>query len=157
MTRTLVAGIGNIVLGDDGFGVETARRLAERPQPAHIEVVDIGVRGVHLAYQLLDGYDTVVLVDATPRGEPPGTVTLLEADTSAVEEAGLVDAHGMDPATVVATVRMLGGRLDRLLVVGCEPEEVDARIGLSPTVAGAVDSAVALVREVVEKEKGVSP
>lgn len=81
--RTLVAGVGNIFLGDDGFGVEVARRLAAEPLPEQVEVADIGVRGVHLAYQLLDGYDTLVLVDATTRGGAPGTLYLIEPDGGA--------------------------------------------------------------------------
>lgn len=95
-----MAGIGNVFLGDDGFGVETARRLAERDLPGHIEVVDIGVRGVHLAYQLLDGYDTLVLVDATARGEAPGTLYVIEHDMgggSPSPAAPALDGHRMTP------------------------------------------------------------
>lgn len=115
--RTLVAGIGNIFLRDDGFGVETARRLSERDQPEHVEVVDIGVRGVHLAYQLLDGYDTLVLVDATARGEAPGTLYVIEhevADPSPAPGAPALDGHRMTPDTVLALLGTLcagtGGR-----------------------------------------------
>lgn len=108
--RTLVAGIGNIFLRDDGFGVETARLLTERQLPEHVEVVDIGVRGVHLAYQLLDGYDTLVLVDATARGEAPGTLYLIEHDVggeSPSPVAPALDGHRMTPDTVLALLATL--------------------------------------------------
>ncbi|MFI7500983.1 hydrogenase maturation protease [Streptomyces sp. NPDC049687] len=153
--RTLVAGIGNIFLGDDGFGVETARRLAERDLPGHVEVVDIGVRGVHLAYQLLDGYDTLVLVDATARGEPPGTLYVIEydgpGDTGAVPA---IDGHRMTPDTVLALLGTLcagtGGEPPRrVLIVGCEPASVEEGIGLSPPVSDAVPEAVRLIEELL--------
>ncbi|QYX82545.1 hydrogenase maturation protease [Streptomyces akebiae] len=155
--RTLVAGIGNIFLGDDGFGVETARRLAERDLPDHIEVVDIGVRGVHLAYQLLDGYDTLVLVDATARGGAPGTVYVIEhddADPNPPTGAPALDGHRMTPDTVLALLRTLcagtGGEPPRrVLVVGCEPASVDERIGLSTPVSAAVPEAVRLIEELL--------
>lgn len=161
MTRTLVAGIGNIFLGDDGFGVETARRLAERRLPAHIEVVDIGVRGVHLAYQLLDGYDTLVLVDATARGEAPGTLYVIEydgpgGDTDGADAAApAIDGHRMTPDTVLALLDALcagtGGQPPRrVLIVGCEPASVDEGIGLSPPVSEAVPQAVRLIEELLE-------
>ena len=157
MTRTLVAGIGNIFLGDDGFGVETARRLAERRQPAHIEVVDIGVRGVHLAYQLLDGYDTLVLVDATARGEAPGT--LYEYDGPGAggtgDAAPAIDGHRMTPDTVLALLGTLcagtGGQPPgRVLIVGCEPASLDEGMGLSPPVSDAVPRAVRLIEELLQ-------
>ncbi|MCC9708363.1 hydrogenase maturation protease [Streptomyces sp. MNU76] len=155
--RTLVAGIGNIFLGDDGFGVETARRLAERDLPGHTEVVDIGVRGVHLAYQLLDGYDTLVLVDATARGETPGTLYVIEHDDTAPDPSPgtpALDGHRMTPDTVLALLRTLcagtGGEPPRrVLVVGCEPASVDERIGLSTPVSAAVPEAVRLIEELL--------
>jgi hydrogenase maturation protease len=151
--RTLVAGIGNIFLGDDGFGVETARRLAERQLPDHIEVVDIGVRGVHLAYQLLDGYDTLVLVDATERGEVPGTLYVIEYDGPGAGQsrgAPAIDGHRMTPDTVLALLGTLcagtGGEPPRrTLIVGCEPATVEEGIGLSPPVTEAVPEAVRLI------------
>ncbi|MFG2555670.1 hydrogenase maturation protease [Streptomyces sp. NPDC048581] len=162
MTRTLVAGIGNTFLGDDGFGVQTARRLAERRLPAHIEVVDIGVRGVHLAYQLLDGYDTLVLVDATARGEAPGTLYVIEYDgpgTDGTDDSGdagpAIDGHRMTPDTVLALLDTLcagtGGHPPRrVLIVGCEPASVDEGMGLSPPVSEAVPQAVRLIEELLE-------
>jgi len=156
--RTLVAGIGNIFLGDDGFGVETARRLGERDLPGHIEVVDIGVRGVHLAYQLLDGYDTLVLVDATARGEAPGTLYVIEHDVDGGGNpspgAPALDGHRMTPDTVLALLGTLcagtGGEPPRrVLVVGCEPASVDEGIGLSAPVSDAVPEAVRLIEELL--------
>jgi hydrogenase maturation protease len=146
--RTLVAGIGNIFLSDDGFGVEVAARLAADPMPDGVRVEDYGIRGVHLAYELLEGYDTLVLVDALPRGEPPGTVTVLEPSMDDLPGAAM-DAHTMDPGTVLATLTQLGGHVDRVLVVGCEPAEVEEGIGLSPPVAAAVDVAAQTVRDLV--------
>jgi len=155
----LVAGIGNIFQSDDGFGSEVARRLLAGPaMPERVKVVDYGIRGVHLAYELLDGYDAAILVDATSQGGDPGTIYVIEPDIDAIEsetglaEAGIVDAHGMDPASVLTLLRSLGGRIDRLLVVGCEPADVDEGMGLSEPVAGAVDEAAALVRQLVEQE-----
>jgi hydrogenase maturation protease len=152
--KVLVAGIGNIFLGDDGWGVEVANRLAREPMPEGVKVADFGIRGVHLAYELLDGYDALVLVDAMPMGEEPGTVALLEPQLPPAPEPGddpapVVDAHSMSPGVVMATLAGLGGRVGRFLVVGCEPANVDEGIGLSPPVAGAVDAAVELCREVV--------
>ncbi|MGW1674176.1 hydrogenase maturation protease [Streptomyces sp. NPDC002324] len=155
--KTLVAGIGNIFLGDDGFGVETARRLAGRELPAHVEIVDIGVRGVHLAYQLLDGYDTLVLVDATARGEAPGTLYVIEHEVGApgpAQETPPLDGHRMTPDTVLALLATLCAGTGahpprRVLVVGCEPASVDERIGLSAPVAGAVPEAVRLIEELL--------
>jgi len=146
--RTLVAGIGNIFFSDDGFGVEVVRRLAERSVPDHVRVEDIGIRGVHLAYELLDGYDILILVDALPRGEEPATLTVLEPDRAQL--TGLpMDAHTMDPGTVLATLDRLGGTVGRILVVGCEPLAVDEGLGLSEPVAAAIDAAADLVLELV--------
>ncbi|MFF9035601.1 hydrogenase maturation protease [Streptomyces sp. NPDC014892] len=158
--RTLVAGIGNIFLGDDGFGVETVRRLTERDLPDHVEVVDIGVRGVHLAYQLLDGYDTLILVDATARGGAPGTLYVIEHDDPTQEApnpspgAPALDGHRMTPDTVLALLHTLcvGTGAEpprRVLVVGCEPASVDERVGLSPPVSTAVPEAVRLIEELL--------
>ncbi|WP_330286915.1 hydrogenase maturation protease [Streptomyces sp. NBC_00576] len=155
--RTLVAGIGNIFLGDDGFGVETARRLGERDLPGHIEVVDIGVRGMHLAYQILDGYDTLVLVDATARGEAPGTLYVIEHDVGAgnpLPAAPALDGHRMTPDAVLALLDTLcagtGGEPPRrVLVVGCEPASLEEGIGLSAPVSDAVPEAVRLIEELV--------
>jgi hydrogenase maturation protease len=157
--RMLVAGIGNIFQSDDGFGSEVARLLlAGPPPPDGVKIVDYGIRGVHLAYELLDGYDVAILIDATSQGGDPGTVYVMEPDVDAIEtetglaEAGIVDAHGMDPASVLALLRSLGGRVDRLLVVGCEPADIEDGMGLSEPVAGAVEEAVRVVRDLIGRE-----
>lgn len=150
MRRTLVAGIGNIFCSDDGFGVEVVRRLADTDLPEGVKVADIGIRGMHLAYELMDGYDLAIFVDALARGEPAGTVTVLEPDV-AQRPAGdtplpVVDSHSMQPAAVLDLVEQLGGTPGRVLIVGCEPATTEEGIGLSPPVAAAVDIAVARVR-----------
>ncbi|MEV6563712.1 hydrogenase maturation protease [Streptomyces kronopolitis] len=154
--KTLIAGVGNIFLGDDGFGVEAVRRLGEHELPEGVEVVDIGVRGIHLAYRMLDGYHTVLLVDAAARGDEPGTVHLLDASDPATARprTTALDGHHMTPDTVLALLDTLsagtdGRRPDRVLVIGCEPAEVAEGIGLSAPVAGAVDEAVALILQLV--------
>jgi hydrogenase maturation protease len=144
----LVASAGNIFLGDDGFGCEVARRLAEVDLPDDVEVRDYGIGGLHLAYDLLDGHGTLVLVDTITRGAAPGTLCLLEVTEEDVAD-GVLETHGMDPATVLATLRTLGGTLPRTLVLGCEPEDVSERIGLSSTVDEAVALAVSTVVDVV--------
>ncbi|MFJ1705628.1 hydrogenase maturation protease [Kitasatospora sp. NPDC088346] len=161
--RVLVAGVGNIFLGDDGFGVEVVRRLSALPMPAHAELVDTGVRGVHLAYQLLDDYRTVVLVDATARGCEPGTVYLIEARLPEPEEqpAAVLDGHRMTPDAVLAVLGTLTAGLgsagpERVLVVGCEPQTLDEGVGLSPVVEAAVDEAVQVVLGLLE-EAGRTP
>jgi hydrogenase maturation protease len=151
--RILVAGIGNVFLGDDGFGVALADRLAQSALPAGVEVVDYGIRGMDLAYALLEGWDAVVLLDATPCGKAPGTLYVIEPALDLVEPA--FDAHGMDPVTVLALARALGGELPRTLVVGCEPQtrmtgdEPEVVAGLSEPVRAALDAAVPLVEEVL--------
>jgi hydrogenase maturation protease len=155
--RILVAGIGNIFLGDDGFGVEVVRRLAGRELPEGVEVVDFGIRGLDLAYALQEEYELVVFVDATPRGQEPGTVYLIEPE---IEEDGEVslDTHGMDPVKVIKLSRALGARPTRTLVVGCEPQVVvsgedydDMLMELSEPVRAAVGEAVRLVESLVEE------
>ena len=139
--RVLVAGVGNLFLGDDGFGPEVARRLAGRSLPAGVRVVDYGIRGMHLAYDLLDGYDELVILDAAPRGGRPGDVVVLEVGEGDFG-TGEFDGHGMEPTAVLSSLGSLGGRLPRTYVVGCEPADIDEGIGLSPSVAAAVDPAV---------------
>jgi len=155
--RVLVAGIGNIFLGDDGFGVEVVRRLADRPLPEGVEVKDFGIRGMDLAYALQEDYGLVVLVDATPRGGEPGTVYLIEPEIEDDGEATL-DTHGMDPVKVIKLSRGLGARPARTLVVGCEPQVVpggedydEMLMELSGPVRAAVEEAVDLVESLVER------
>jgi hydrogenase maturation protease len=149
----LVAGIGNIFLQDDGFGVEVAKRLADSELPEGVKVTDFGIRGVHLAYEMLDGgYDTTILIDAAPRGEAPGTVYLIEPDLHNIDaqQSASMDAHSMDPQVVFATLKSLGGSPRRVLIVGCEPLVIDDGIGLSEPVGRAVEEAVRLVHSVVD-------
>ncbi len=159
--RLLVAGIGNIFLGDDAFGVEVLRRLSGRPLPDGVVVRDFGIRGLDLTYALLDGWDGVILVDALPRGEPPGTLFVIEPEISAppLDPQGqaqtmTLQPHQLDPARVLEMVRAMGGQLGWLRLVGCEPTPLDAYdilAGLSPPVAAALDPAVQLVESLVEQ------
>ncbi|WP_327151756.1 hydrogenase maturation protease [Nocardia sp. NBC_01329] len=143
----LIAGIGNIFLGDDGFGPEVVRRLPDLPAPG-VRVTDYGIRGMHLAYDLLDGWDALILIDAVPDRGIPGRVEVLRAETGDAT-TGALDAHAMDPAAVFAGVRALGGTVPPTVIVGCQVESVDERIGLSAPVADAVDAAAQAVRRVV--------
>ena len=155
--RVLIAGIGNIFLGDDGFGVEVAQRMARREQPVGVRVVDFGIRGLDLAYAMLDGFDTVIFVDAAPRGGTPGMLYVIEPDPSDLDggqdiEGPTVAAHDMDPVNVLRLVKALGGVLPKVLVVGCEPMSLGdegGSIGLSAPVLSAVDEAVVLVESLV--------
>ena len=152
--RILVAGIGNLFLGDDGFGVALASRLSRAALPPGVEVVDFGIRGMDLAYALHDGWDAVVLLDAMPRGGAPGTLYVVEPALDDVEPS--VDAHGMDPARVLGLARSLGGELPRTLVVGCEPatrmtgDEVDVVVDLSEPVRLALDGATRLTCDLLD-------
>ncbi|MCW3818540.1 hydrogenase maturation protease [Micromonospora sp. DR5-3] len=160
--RVLVAGIGNIFLGDDAFGVEVVRRLRDVVLPPGVDVSDYGIRGMHLAYDLLDGrHDVLVLVDALPLDEPPGTLAVLQVDLddpgwslrpADVLDAPAADAHGMDPESVLRLLRGLGGSVGRVLVVGCRPAVLDECMGLSDPVAAAVDEAVKTVAGIVREE-----
>jgi hydrogenase maturation protease len=152
--RTLIAGLGNIFEGDDGFGVAAVGALANANLPDGVEVRDFGIRGVHLAYQLLDGYDLVVIIDAVARGGAPGTVYVIEhaADEEIPEPAGdspMLDAHDLAPDAVLALVPLLGGTLGRVVVVGCEPASIAPDMGLSAEVARSVERAAHLVSEIV--------
>ncbi len=146
--RVLVAGIGNIFLGDDGFGSEVARRLVGQPLPDGVRVVDYGIRGMHLAYDLLDGYEVLVLVDTVPWAGQPGDITVLEVGPEDLG-TGELDAHGMDPVAVLASLDSLGGTLPRTFVVGCQPSDVDERIGLTAPVTAAVETAIATVHQIL--------
>jgi hydrogenase maturation protease len=150
--RILIAGIGNIFLGDDASGVEVARRLAARPWPHGVRVVDFGIRGLDLSYALLENYDRVILVDAVQRGGKPGALYLLE---HLLEGAGVMQTHAMAPAQALAAARAMGAALTNVVVVGCEPEsfgtEDEPRMGLSRAVEAAVDQAVAWIEDMATK------
>ncbi len=182
--RTLVACLGNIFLSDDGFGVEVARRLARHELPAGVRVTDYGIRGMHLAYDLAEGFDNTILVDATQRGGQPGTVYLIEPEPPApadrtgpgpggpdpagadpaddgtatmLASMSLLNAHGMQPDLVLSLAGTLGAEAGRVLVVGCEPATLDEGIGLSAPVAAAVDDAVRMVTKLVTEGPDGSP
>jgi hydrogenase maturation protease len=158
MTKTiLIAGIGNIFLGDDAFGVEVVRSLLCRKLPGEVLVKDFGIRGFDLAYTLLDPWHTVILVDALPRREAPGTLFVLEPDLTGLGDPGAVgmdlNPHGMDPMRVLNLAAALGPIAARILVVGCEPrdfgDELEGRMGLSPQVRAAVGEASNMIEELV--------
>ena len=163
LKRILIACIGNIFLGDDGFGVEVASRLRYRQYPQGVSVVDFGIRGMDLAYTLLNDYDTLILVDAVPRGGQPGTLYLIEPDVAHLSfekgvEAGraALDAHSMDPVKVLAYARTLGAQPIHTLLVGCEPstfgggeDYAEMEMGLSEPVQTAVDEAVKMIDSLV--------
>ena len=155
--RVLVAGIGNLFLGDDGFGPEVVRRLAEQHVlPAGVRVIDYGIRGMHLAYDLLDPYDALVLVDALPAGDATGEVVVLEVSADDLR-GGEFDAHGMNPVAMLSGVERLGGALPATYVVGCRVAGVAEGIGLSAPVAAAVPEAVAAVRALVARLTAAAP
>jgi hydrogenase maturation protease len=153
----LIAGIGNIFLGDDGFGCEVARRLAARPLPSQVRVVDYGIRGFDVAFAIMDGVDVTILVDATPRGGAPGTLYVIEPDLSELnaehQREPPIDTHAMNPMKVFQLVRAMGGKFNRVLLVGCEPAdfgpENEGRMELSPPVAAAVDEAIKIIERLV--------
>ncbi|MCZ4095179.1 MULTISPECIES: hydrogenase maturation protease [unclassified Streptomyces] len=147
----LVAGVGNLFLGDDGFGPEVVRRLAgPGGLPSRVQVVDYGIRGMHLAYDLLNGYDALVLVDTYPGGGPPGEVTVLEI-TAEHLGTGEFDAHGMNPVSVLANLDQLGGTLPVTYLVGCTPAGIDEGIGLSEAVCAAVPDAIEAVHQLIRR------
>jgi hydrogenase maturation protease len=159
----LVAGIGNIFLGDDAFGVEVVRRLANLQLPQSVRVADFGIRGFDLAYALQDGYETTILVDACPHGEAPGTLYVIEPDLKALDDLALnapeapqavMEAHTMNPVSVLRMARAMNIRLKNILLVGCEPETLggeEGQMGLSAPVEAAVDSGVKLLESIIEK------
>ena len=148
LSRTLVAGVGNIFFSDDGFGSEVARRLVAHALPAGVRVEDYGIRGTHLAYDLLDGWDNLVLIDTVPSRGAPGTIHVLEVGTEDVDGAAF-DPHGMDPNSMLASLKSLGGTPPPTIIVGCEPALLEEGIGLSPEVTEAVPRAIARVLELV--------
>lgn len=152
MAKVLVAGLGNIFLGDDGFGVEVVARLRNIPLPDGVVVRDVGIRSLHLAYELADStWDGLILVDATGRGGPPGTLYVVELDGSGATP-GLTDPHGVTPADIFGLLARLGAAPPgRVLLVGCEPGDLTAGSGLSPEVAAAVPRAVEVVCRLVRE------
>jgi hydrogenase maturation protease len=154
MKRILIAGIGNIFFGDDAFGCEVSAELGKRQLPADVTVVDFGIRGYDLAYAIMDGYDATILIDASPRGEKPGTVYLLELDPQKIEsgESELANAHDLTPARVLQLVRSLGGQPRNIYLVGCEPGKMDTEhgaMGLSKAVRSAIPVAIEMIENLL--------
>jgi hydrogenase maturation protease len=154
--RVLIAGVGNIFFGDDAFGVEVARRMAQRALPEGVRVVDFGIRGLDLTYALLDPWEVVIVVDAAPRGGTIGTIYVIEPE---LDPAGMaetaVEPHAMNPLNVLHTARELGSTIKQVLLVGCEPSpcatEDDMRMELSEPVANAVEEAISVIESLVTK------
>jgi len=160
--KMLVAGVGNIFFSDDAFGCEVVRRLVNEDLPEGVTVADFGIRGVHLAYELLEGYDTVIIVDAAPCGGRPGDLYLIEpkleeiAESPLVQaategESALIDAHGLEPDAIFGMLKALGGSVGRALVVGCEPENIEDGLGLTATVEAAVEPAVRRLVDIIHR------
>jgi hydrogenase maturation protease len=157
--RVLIAGIGNIFLGDDAFGVEVAQRMMQRPIPDGVRVIDFGIRGLDLAYSLLEGYPTVILVDAVPRGQPPGTLYVIEPDISSLlstdDSVEMIDAHSMHPERVLRVAASMGAKFGRVMLLGCEPtpfnSEMDIEMELSLPVRAAVEEAIGMIDSMVNK------
>ena len=151
--RILVAGIGNIFLGDDAFGVEVVNELTKSELPEGVNVVDFGIRGYDLAYAIMDGYAATVLVDATARGNAPGTLYLIELDPEGLAKLEEVpDGHSLGPVQVLRLVQSLGGEIPQLYLVGCEPavlETEDGEISLSESARAAVPKALEMIRTLV--------
>lgn len=153
----LIAGIGNIFHGDDGFGVAVAQKLAEAPLPAHVRVMEIGIRSVDLAFALLENPDLVILIDATQRAGAPGTLYTIEIEPANVPDVRnggpIVNSHAFDPVRVLAFAKSMGAELKRILLVGCEPLALDhedtGHIGLSEVVAAAIGPAVEMIRNLI--------
>lgn len=160
----LVAGIGNIFLGDDAFGMEVVRRLATRRLPEEVRVSDFGIRGFDLAYALQDGYETTILVDACPHGEAPGTLYVIEPDLKSLDDPdtaqAAIEAHAMNPESVLRMARAMHIDVKNVLLVGCEPETLggeEGQMGLSAPVEAALEDAVKLVESLIEKVIRKSP
>jgi hydrogenase maturation protease len=152
--RILVAGIGNIFMGDDAFGVEVANELGRRKLPDGVLVRDFGIRSYDLAYAMMDGYEATILVDATPQGQPPGTIYLIEPDLNALDnlEDEAVNAHSMNPVRVLQMLRAFGARPGRLYLAGCEPGVLETEeIGLSEPVRAANPQAVAMIESLIDE------
>jgi hydrogenase maturation protease len=153
-TKILVAGIGNIFLGDDAFGSEVARRLMNETWPTEVRVMDFGIRTYDLAYAMMDGYDVTILVDITAQGQAPGTVYLIEPDLNQLDQldSDLADAHSMNPVRVLQMLRTFGGSPGKLYLIGCEPailEAEDGQMGMSKPVEASVPQAIELIKSLV--------
>jgi hydrogenase maturation protease len=148
----MVAGLGNVFMGDDGFGCEVVARLVAAPPRAGVRIEDYGIRGMHLALDLLDGYDLLILVDALAGDEPPGTVRLVEPNLDATPTPLANGAHDVGPEATLQMLASMGGRVDRVVVVGCQPADVSPGMGLSGPVRAAVEPAVRAIESLLEAE-----
>lgn len=153
--RVMIAGVGNIFMKDDGFGTAVIKELQNHRLPDGVEIKDFGTGGLKLAYDLMRGYDGLILLDASKRGEKPGTLYVIEPEETSIEtnleDGGPIDPHGSDPATILRFVKGIGAWPGKVLIVACEPESVDEfEIGLSESVSGAVKDAVTLVNEIIK-------
>jgi hydrogenase maturation protease len=160
--RILIACVGNIFLGDDGFGTEVAKRLEQRPLPPGVILKDFGIRALDLAYTLLDPYEMIVLVDACARGGEPGTVYLLEPEAVDATTPGVpLNAHAMNPTGVLRMAKSMGGPSGKVLIVGCEPldmgSEEEGKLGLSDPVLAAVGQAVTMIETLISKDLANEP
>jgi hydrogenase maturation protease len=154
-SKILVAGIGNIFLGDDAFGSEVARRLMSERLPPEVRVIDFGIRSYDLAYAIMDGYDVTILIDITAQGRAPGTVYLIEPDLNQLDQldANLADAHSMNPARVLQMLRRFGSSPGKLYLIGCEPailEVEDGQIGMSEAVEKSVPQAIEWIKTLLD-------
>ncbi|HEY8312573.1 MAG TPA: hydrogenase maturation protease [Candidatus Baltobacteraceae bacterium] len=148
--KTLVAGVGNVFFGDDGFGVEVARRLALEALPVDVKVSDYGIRGVHLAFELVAGYERAIVIDAVPRGAEAGTLYIIEPDLEAI--SATPDSHSMELHNVFAFMKQLEGPRPHVTIVGCEPASANERMELSEPVRNAIEPAVALIKDLLARE-----
>ncbi len=158
MARILIAGIGNIFLGDDAFGCEVARQLYQRPWPDGVRVVDFGIRGFDLTYALLENYDLVVFIDSLRRGNAPGTLYKFEPDIEELDalddSATMVETHDMNPLRVLSIARRMGAKFGAIRLIGCEPETFgpeEGMMGLSAPVAASIAPAAKMVESLVEE------
>ena len=148
--RVLVAGIGNVFRADDGFGPAVTARLAALPLPSGVRVWDVGIRGIHLAYDIFDGgYERVIIVDAVSRGAPPGTIHLIEPAVDGIAVDTMPDAHSMGPDAVLSVLKRLGATLPPLVIVGCEPGSLEDDMGLTEPVNRAIADAVDVVLQLL--------
>jgi hydrogenase maturation protease len=158
--KILVAGIGNIFQGDDAFGCEVVKILADRALPDHVTLFDYGIRGLDLTYALLDNPDLAILIDATPQGCTPGTLYTIEPEWESgnaeeFRQDGALETHGMNPVQVLRAAREMGARPGRILLVGCEPGDLGGEegwMGLTPPVAAALSEAADMVEALICRE-----
>ena len=161
--RMLVAGIGNIFLGDDAFGVAVVEQLSRRDLPPEARIVDFGIRGLDLAYALLDDYEFVLFIDAMPRGGPPGTVYVIEPElhqAGANDPPPTIEMHHMDPVRVLRLAEAMGARIDSVVVIGCEPSACDSedmQMGMTAAVQAAVAEAADMAELVIRRVLDASP